>query len=613
MQCPSDSSAQGEWEALGVGVWVDITPSGRRIRVDFAYQRDWVESIKKVQGSSFTPPTKGGPFWTVPLDTYACRELRDRFGPALNIGPALKRWAKERFARERKLAEIAAARDYQLTRLPAVLPALHNTLRDYQRVGIAFGATCPNPLFADDTRLGKTLQSIGSIFESGMDEGAHLVISPVSALETTWQRELWKWQDYPTWIAQGPKRDRDATLAEFAEYIESGEPGWLIVNPAMVAYRSGFDVCKNHMIDDPIRERRACDYCEEYHYSEFPLLQSLKWNSMIVDECGRNGVRNTDSMTHAGMADVKARKKMALAARGGMGGRELNLWGILHFLEPEDFSAKWTFVGRWIEVDDTGYGKKIGRLKPERKEDFYRTLSPYMIQRFKKDVRPELPDEDEETLHLTLAGEHQAQYKKFAEDAEIRIDEEKLTATSILAEYVRLKQFASFPHKLKGGVLIPQPDGAKMDAIWDLLDERGILEGADANVVIFSQFSQVVDMLAQTIGKKVPTDKITGSVKSRAQIQDAFQAGTTKVLVMTTTAGGYAITLDRADTALFTDRTWDPDDQYQARSRMSPVTFLTPKTALYLEARGTIEEYIRDINFEKDDVTLDLLKGIRLS
>src|SRR5690606_8281759 len=89
-------------------------------------------------------------------------------------------------------------------------------------------------------------------------------------------------------------------------------------------------------------------------------------------------------------------------------------------------------------------------------------------------------------------------------------------------------------------------------------------------VIVFSQFTQVIDMVEGWLLKQgVHCAKITGKVKGkdRTKAVNDFQSGKVHVMLMNTNAGGVAITLDRADTVVFLDQTWNPDDEEQAVGR----------------------------------------------
>lgn len=605
-------------------VMADLAPKGRRMAVTFRYDRDDVISIKEVPGARFIPADKGGPYWTTPLDLETGRDLRRRFGGRLKLSPELKQWGREMVKEVEVLSALAVAEDAELDLLPSVLPKLAGALRPQQRAGVKYGAISKHPLFGDAPRVGKTLQSIGAIFEAGLGDGPHLVIAPVTALDTVWEKELNRWQDHFVLVATGSKSERNAVMEMAADFLKYNTPFWLVVNFGMVAYRSMFVECNLHMRDESVKVKRACDDCEEFKISEFPLLHETQWSGCIIDEGSKDGVRNPTIRTGESLADVKALKKMHLNGTP-MGGKHTNLWGILHILRPDIFTSKWNWARQWLTVSDNGYGKTIGELREERANEFYRSLIPYMISR----ERIGVPETEDVEVEVHMTPEQAKQYEKFAADAEIRIEEEDLSATSVLAEFTRLKQFASAKQRIEMvrkrvngeskmvAVPHPLPDSGKLDKLMELLDERGILDGSkERPVVVFSQFKPIVDMIFDILAKKkIAVDRITGDITGKGQrraIVEAFQAGELAVLVMTTTAGGTAITLDRADDCIFMDRTWDPDDQYQAKKRIDPITRMVPKTAYFLHSIGTIEDYIRETNFDKDHVTAAVLKGIRL-
>lgn len=605
-------------------VMADLAPRGQRMKVSFRFDRDDVKSIKEMPGARFTGADKGGPFWTVPLDLETGRELRRRFGQRLKLSEELIKWGREQRAEFDLLAALAVAEDAKLVLLPKVLPKLAKALRPQQRAGVRYGAISKHPLFGDAPRVGKTLQAIGAIFEAGLGDGPKLVIAPVTALDSVWEKELNHWQGQPVLLAVGSKAERQRTIEEARKLYEAKKPFWLIVNFGMVAYRSTFVECQNHMKDDPIKAKRACEDCEEFKVSEFSLIHEIEWNACVIDEGSKDGVRNPSSATGEALGDVNTKKKMALNGTP-MGGKHINLWGVLHMLRPDVFTSKWNWAGQWLDVSDNGYGKTIGTLREEKEADFYRSLIPYMISR----ERVGVPETELVELEVHMTPKQAKQYAKFAADAEIKIEEEELSATSILAEFTRLKQFANAVQRVEMvqrrvdgdhqmvAVPHPLPDSGKLDKLMELLDERGILDGSKEHpIVVFSQFKEMVDMVFDLLAKKkIAVEKITGDVTKKGQrraIVDAFQNVEVAVLLMTTTSGGTAITLDRADACVFLDRTWDPDDQYQAMKRIDPVTRMVPKTAYFLHSIGTIEDYIRDTNFDKNIITTAVLRGIRL-
>jgi SNF2 family DNA or RNA helicase len=298
------------------------------------------------------------------------------------------------------------------------------------------------------------------------------------------------------------------------------------------------------------------------------------------------------------------------------------MYGVLSFLFPNEFTSKWRFADTWLTISSGYQGhKSIEGIKPGLEEDFYKMLSRYMIRRTKAECLPWLPAKQYVNLELEMTPGQGIQYQQFAEEAEIRIDEEELSATSVLAEYTRLKQFATAKQTIlgrdtDGRVLVkPTDDSNKLPYVIDLLEERGIRPGeddeGDEQVVIFSQFSSVTDMVCEKLQELgYPAEKLTGDVgpKEREALQRDFQAeGGLRIICMTTTAGGVAITLDRASTVVFLDETWDPDDQEQAEDRCHRGSRLHQVTIYYLRSKATIEQYIQQRVTDKSTVNRDIL------
>jgi SNF2 family DNA or RNA helicase len=217
------------------------------------------------------------------------------------------------------------------------------------------------------------------------------------------------------------------------------------------------------------------------------------------------------------------------------------------------------------------------------------------------------------------------QYKKMELDAEISIDGERLSATGILAEMTRLKQFASAECKLEDGRVVPVKSN-KLQYLLDKLDERGIRpanvkDGVDAEgdeqAIVASQSKEFIYYLdAEFRRLGIPAEMITGDVKQkdRADLQRRFQAGgptAPRVVLITTTAGGTAITLDRADSVHVMDETWDPDDQTQVEDRAHRISRNHQVDVYYYRSEDTIEDLIHVTTSQKEwtgKMVLDTLR-----
>lgn len=657
-----------------MGAFAEVTENHKRVEVFFSYDSKWVEGIKTVPGARFVPKDKGGPKWTVPLEMTAMRKLREVFGESLELGDALKVWGTRLNKQGEQLRNLAGADTAQLKRLPEALPELYKAIHlgpkgrwmsekevaealagpaSFQAADVAFGVVQQHPLNGNEMGAGKTLETIATIFEAGTDDGPTLIVAPKTALRTTWLKELEKWQPHPIYVSTGSKARKLEVLQEFEdEIVFTGFSGFLVVNPDQVRFREELNLCTFHKVEmlnarkSTVKaEAKQCPNCEYKLVSEFPMLHNTLWANIVIDEAHKNAVRNPASLTAKGMFAIKLRdggKRFALTGTP-MGGKLVNLWGLLHYLNPEAFTSKWRWAEQWCGVTKSSYGSNIqrrlkfcsshswmadsGKERPsdctscKRIEDeFYDMLLPYMIRRTKAEIMPWLPAKQYIDVECDFGTDkHRAQYKQFREEAEVIISQETITAAGILAQYTRLKQFATAYHELKDGKLVPTIDSGKLESLEEKLDELGIFdEDSDQQVVIASQFSQVVDMVYNwLLSKGVPTAKITGSTNKageRDRIQDEFQeGGKLKALVMTTTAGGVSITLDRASNVFILDETWDPDDQAQLEDRCHRASRIHQVTVYYFRTRNTIEQYINDTTKSKAVNNMNVLDLRRLS
>jgi len=579
--------------------------------VTFDYQYSMVQKVKTIGGAKYINPDKGGPAWQMPMHLETARRLRRLFGDEIRFSDGLESWGKDAIELEDRLIKLAMADDAELELLPDVLPDLYKTLYPYQRAGIAYAVECPHPLIADQPGLGKTRVSIATIFEQGIDYGKHLVIAPKTSLNTVWFEELRELQPYAIWVASGDAGSKTRAIDEFMDY---DEPAFLITNPATVQF---------------VRVKGKKDQ----FFTRFPPLFEIAWDSIILDEIHKAGLRDHQTMTARGLLALSlddAGKRMALSGTP-MGGKTVNLWPILHFLDQKEFHSKWAWIEHWLNTDKDDYGTNVGEVREELKDEFDQYITRFMLRRTKAEVAKDLPPKQYVPVWVEMGPKQAKQYKEFALAAEVKIEDEHLTATSILAEYMRLKQFSISYSKIEWidraeGKYKVIPDGyeasGKLEALEELLEERGIFDpkqDVEEQVVIFSQFSVVVDWICKWLRevKGVEPLKITGAVTegNRQKATGQFQNKEAKVIVMTTTAGGVAITLDAADTVIFMDETWVPDDQEQGEDRIHRVSRIHNVTCYYIRTTGTIEEYIEQRVQRKQNVNniiLDLRReGLR--
>lgn len=616
---------------------VQIEMDGRdRIMARFAdYDPKLVSIAKGIPGGRFVGPNKGGPGWRFHLDMQTCAALRKAFGEDARFSDEILEWGrvqKEEKLRAEAIREMGDA-DYDFSFLKGYAPEMFPRLRNYQRVGVQFIAEGRNVLIADEPGLGKTWETIAGIVGQGEElvNGCHLVICPKISIESVWLKELNLWVQEPVFVAPEGARQRRKLLEEVSLCREEEIPFWLVVNPQMITLR-------RNRAGRGVEDLETGDFLER----QFPFLFEIEWDSIILDEAHESGIANPSSQFSKAMRQIHGVKRVALTGTP-MGGKPLRLWGILHWLEPREFSSKHRWAETWIKKIE--FQNRDGRLitkyedlKKTSELQFYEAHARYILRRKKEEVFSELPPKQYSEMWVEMEKKQADQYRLMEQESianlmELEERKGQITATNVLSVNSWLKQFANGYCEMveKGEVYNEEldeivmkyraqatADSPKLKALLELLSQIGADDKSTGEqVVIFTQFKGWADLITETLrAKGIPTAKITGDVSKRAernQIQEDFQSGGVyQVIVMTTKAGGVSINLDMANSVVFFDETWNPDEQDQASDRVHRASRIHRVTVYTLRTKGTIEQEVKNKITNKKNINDVLLDRYRM-
>jgi SNF2 family DNA or RNA helicase len=190
-------------------------------------------------------------------------------------------------------------------------------------------------------------------------------------------------------------------------------------------------------------------------------------------------------------------------------------------------------------------------------------------------------------------------------------EDEPVSAPVVIAQLTRLQQFSDAFGTIdkEAGKMVLADPSTKLDAVMQILGSTA------EQVVIFSQFSQVIKLLGKRLEKaKISHGLFIGDTpaQQRSQIISDFQSGKLKVFAGTIQAGGVGITLTAASTVVFIDRTWSPSLNRQAVDRLHRIGQKNAVQVIDIISRGTIDtkrheeidlkwEWIKMLLGEEDD------------
>lgn len=321
-------------------------------------------------------------------------------------------------------------------------------------------------------------------------------------------------------------------------------------------------------------------------------LLNLDYEIVLIDEA--HFLRNYKSKQSSAMYRLGQRSMHNYALTGTPATNSpSDIYGILKFLYPKRFSSYWQFVERYFEVNDGFFGKTIGTFKtPERKEELREVVEEISVQRKRVDVMKWLPRKQYQTIKLEMDTKQGKAYRDMLTTFEVT--DSDISAMGILAQLTRLRQITVAPSMLE--LDIPS---VKEKFLLEWLEDN-----ADAQVVIFSNFSSYLTELAKKIKG---ASLIVGSVTKpeRQKVVQDFQEGKSRIILANIEAAGVGLTLDKADAVIFLDRHYTVTSNLQAEDRIVATSEDSnlSATVIDLVCVGTIDEQIIEMVRKKEDIT----------
>jgi SNF2 family DNA or RNA helicase len=445
---------------------------------------------------------------------------------------------------------------------------IHNDkLREYQNQDAGYLMKRGSCLVLNEPRTGKTPTMITVL--KGLNTKRNLVICP-SSLVLNWAKEFKQW--YPeieVFPVNGTKKQREILYNTYSQMYK-------MLNSVLIISKDTWKLDKE--------------------------LHDWKFDTAIVDEA--HFLRNWKSKQSEAIFKIKANYRYPLTGTPSVK-HGSDVYGLLHFINPERYSSYWQFTERYWEIQDNGWGKDIANAKKAREKELLSLMAVNSVQRKRKDVMKWLPKAQHQTIPVQLEGKQLKLYNQMLDTfmADDEETEHEIDTMNKLSQLMRLRQLCLDPRLLGFDVR-----GSKTDAL---------LEWAENNtepfvvMTTFSSYFELVKPELEKLGKKV--EVIDGSVSktNRQHIVDRFQKGEIDILLANIIAAGTGLTLDKSDTIIFLDKSFNPADNEQAQDRIVPTTEdrYHPINVISLVADGTIDERVNEILDRKEDLTKIINKG----
>jgi SNF2 family DNA or RNA helicase len=422
-------------------------------------------------------------------------------------------------------------------------------------------------LLADDMGLGKTIQTIANIaFQSAVDPKAkHLIVCPAS-LMYNWQNELEKFApQLKVLFHYGTGRNTDRIVQEEHQIIIS-------------SYGT-------------VR-------------ADIEKLTEIDFHTIIVDES--HNIKNRSALTTRAVKLLRAKNRFALSGTPLMN-NTFDLYSQYDFLLPGIFGSAEFFKREYSDPIDRDH-------VPEKVQLLQKITAPFLMRRTKEKVAADLPEKTEQVLWCSMYPQQRELYESIRESIKssifTQIKNEGLNKSklSVLQGIMKLRQICNSPQLLKSDELIATTDAVKIDVLLDEL----INNIADHKALVFSQFTSMLNLIAERLQKKgIKYFHFDGSTPParRMEMTDAFQQEDNKIniFLISLMSGNAGLNLTAADYVFLVDPWWNVAVQQQAIDRTHRIGQTKKVFAYKMICKDTIEEKILSLQAKKNTLSEELV------
>lgn len=530
-----------------------------------------------------------------PLTWATARMLYGIFGEQLEVSQELKDW-KQREWETRVWPALSLRRAWNAEGAPELFP--------FQRAGVQFLAYAGRALLCDEMGTGKTVQTIrtlAELVERGENPFPCIIIAPNNML-ITWRKEFERWwPGIKVNVVKGSATKRKQILADRAHVYVMNFEG--VRSHSRLAPYGSIKLkhcikCEPTLPDTPANSQIRCERCKKE-------LNHRPWTTVIVDEAHR-------------MKDPKAKQTRSIWAlrtdatkfRYALTGTPVanaphDLWASLHLISPDEFPSRSRYMDRYCQASYNPFaqGSQIIGLQEGTKPEFFDIIDPRMRRMPKDAVLPWLPKKTYSERYIEMTPKQQKAYEQMEAGLIAQIDAGVVVASNPLVQLTRCSQFASAFAEINeetGEVLLAAPSN-KVDAMLEVYEEM-----AGDSLVVFAKSRQLIGLAEKALANKgIDFGLIVGgqSVDEREHNKENFQLGRVPIILCTIAAGGIGITLTKAHTACFMERSWSMVENSQAEDRIHRIgSEIHDKiTVVDLISIGTVEERQRIVLGNKLD------------
>ncbi len=419
---------------------------------------------------------------------------------------------------------------------------------------------------ADDMGLGKTAQTIAHIAvehaEGRLDRPA-LVVVPTS-LVANWRAELAKFAPYL----------RVAVLHGLDRHEKRGELDG--VHVVITTYT---------VLARDVEEMKA-----------------LPWHIVVLDEA--QVIKSPDAKATKAVCQLDTRHRLCLSGTPIENNLQ-EMWSEFAFLMPGLLGDRKGFAKRFRTPIEKN-GDAVRRMQ------LVRRIRPFLLRRTKFEVATDLPPKHTILRRVNLAPEQRELYETIRGTLHDTVREQMagLSAAQgrivMLDALLKLRQVCCDPRLVKLPSARAVEASSKLDDLMDMVEE---MTAEGRRILLFSQFTSMLDLIKPRLQPPVPFVELRGDTRDRAEPVRIFESGAVPLFLISLKAGGRGLNLTSADTVIHYDPWWNPAAEDQASDRAHRIGQTKSVFVYKLIAADTVEDRIVELQQRKADLARIALSG----
>lgn len=330
---------------------------------------------------------------------------------------------------------------------------------------------------------------------------------------------------------------------------------------------------------------------------------------LVVDEAHR--LKNQSSLLHKALTQFSVGFRVLLTGTPIQNNLQ-ELYSLLSFIQPNIFTADETdsFTSSYSNVQN----------QPALAAELQSILEPFLLRRVKSEVAVDLPKKTELVVYHGMSALQKKYYKAILMKDLEAFGNDQGNKNRLLNILMNLRKCVDHPYLFDGVEPEPFEMGEHLveaSGKLCLLDSMlTYLHRGGHRILLFSQMTRMLDILQDYMEYRgYSYERLDGSVRGeeRNLAVKNFSSRDVFVFLLSTKAGGVGLNLTAADTVIFMDSDFNPQNDLQAAARCHRIGQNRPVKVVRLLARDTVEEIMYSRAVSKLHLTNTVIEEGRFS